>query len=649
MPQAPLRRGKPAAHHARRIGNTDAGQAGAERARPIRPPDREGAKHTIFNTHAHAGLCLAGRTYGTVRVMPKSALRDDGSRPHPITIDADAEVMDMVASLMPTSGTDRLTVEAGGDSVRKINMILREYPMDVRGTHMWNDLLVDMGKKKRIEQSTSRLEPVTPAPRRFKGTLLPFQKLGLDFILKTDGTALVADEMGLGKTVQTLAFVAQRPECLPAVVVAPLVTLENWKREILRFLRLDAEKGPRMPEIRIIRAGKAGALEPADFYLINYELVHKRIGDIMTANPRLVVFDEIQNIRNSDTYKTHSCARLAGHGSVRHRIGLSGTPIYNRGEEIYGMTEVIMPGIFGTKEQFTQMFYEMEDDYGYAVPVFKEDRLSKFLQKRVMIRRKKKEVLADLPDKSRLQQEVSIDSGMYKSKVREMYAQIAEAKKELEAHKTEEERKARLAELNKRILEMRVRERQAAGLAKAPYIAEYMAEMLDDYEDEKFVVFCHHKTVHKILYDGLWRFNPAQIIGGQSDQARQEAIDRFQGSLDCRVIICGLRAGNLGINLTKASYVIFAELDWSPAIHRQAEDRLHRIGQKSAVFAHYLVGLGTFDEYIVSVLVSKSAEIDAALGDTSEETNNRKALELLEAKFGKGSGLISEGIRHGSA
>ena len=587
-------------------------------------------------------------TYGTIHVRPKSLLRDDGKGPSLITINTNEKIRNLIQSIIPTFGSGTLSMEASHENVRLLNMVLREYPMTITGTQFWHELLLNVGKFKNMEHSSSNLIPVTPSPTRFKGTLLPFQKLGLDFLLKTNGITLVADEMGLGKTIQTLAFVAQRPDSLPVLVVAPLVTLENWKREIFRFLRL-GNAGTDMPQVEIIRSGKESELAPADFNLINYELIHKRIDDILESEPRTVIFDEIQSLRHTNTYKMHACNRLATHQSIVHRIGLSGTPIYNKGTEIFGIADILSPGIFGTKEQFNEMFFDyMDDSFGYSHEEFRPDRLAEFLQQSIMIRRKKVDVISDLPDKSRLQQEVSINISMYKKKIKEMYSKIARAKKELDAYKSPEDRKQKKATLNKLILEMRVEERQAAGIAKAPFIVEYIVNLLEDYENEKFVIFCHHRSVHKILYDGLWKFSPMQIIGGQTDNARQGAIDKFQTDPGCHVIICGLRAGNVGINLTKASYVIFAELDWSPAVHRQAEDRLHRIGQKNTVFAHYLVGLDTFDEYIVSMLVSKSTELDAVLGDVHEETNNKKALELLESKFGKGKNLISESLYAGA-
>ena len=98
-------------------------------------------------------------------------------------------------------------------------------------------------------------------------------------------------------------------------------------------------------------------------------------------------------------------------------------------------------------------------------------------------------------------------------------------------------------------------------------------------------------------------------------------------------MIAGLRAGNVGINLTRARYVIFAELDWSPAIHRQAEDRLHRIGQKNTVFAYYLIGNGTLDDHVANILVDKSYEIDSIMDETVDSYENKGKAELILAQI----------------
>ena len=150
--------------------------------------------------------------------------------------------------------------------------------------------------------------------------------------------------------------------------------------------------------------------------------------------------------------------------------------------------------------------------------------------------------------------------------------------------------------------------------------------------EESVVVFCHHKNIHKLLHESLQEFRPSAIIGGQNDKIRQENIDRFQDG-DTKLIIAGLRAGSMGINLTRAKYVIFAELDWTPAIHRQAEDRLHRIGQKNTVFAYYLIGKRTLDEHVANILVDKSYEIDAIMDESHDSYENEEKAKLILAQI----------------
>ena len=563
-----------------------------------------------------------------------------------IVIDVDGsndEIELVIIRLIPSHQRFPLTVAAHMENARLLRMVMREYPLHIKTRSKWNGLLGEIQKQQNLAKTIQTLKPVDPAPHRFIGQLLPFQKLGLDFLLKTNGVALLADEMGLGKTVQTLAFVAQRMDSMPVVVVAPLVTLQNWKREIERFLRLDATDSQKhnMPRVEIIRSGKQ-KMRPAEFYLINYELVFKHVRTLEKINPKLIVFDEIQNLRNPDTKKFEACHALALHHSIKYRLGLSGTPIYNKGVEMYGIADIIKPGVLGDRGEFIRRYC-----HGYntnLTPQHKRTTLSNMLKRSIMIRRNKSDVLPDLPEKNRLQQNIPIDTSLYIDSLHKLYQKIEHAKKSLEQCTTDDETKQGLFNLNKQVREMRVAERQIAGLAKVPHIIEYVSSLLGDYEDEKFVVFCHHRSVHQVLFDGLWRFNPVQIIGGQKDDTRQDAIDSFQNDKDCRVIICGLRAGNVGINLTSAAYVIFAELDWSPAIHRQAEDRLHRIGQKKTVFSHYLVGTGTFDEILSNVLVNKTVEISNVLGDKLESLNNKKAIEILEKKFKLKNSVIAEDL-----
>jgi len=561
-------------------------------------------------------------------------------------IESEYEVQVIIERIVPSHISYPLRIKVHPENTRIIRMVMREYPLEIK-TDRWEEVHQEIIKEEEIPKLVEKLDYIEPDNSYFNGKLLPFQKTGLDFMLKTNGKTLVTDEMGLGKTIESLAFISKKPNAFPVIVVAPLVTLINWKREIEKFLSFGnnrpdipskiitvSETIKRMPTVSLIRHGiKEGVdhrLEPADFYLINYELVDKRHNDLVAVNPKLIIYDEIQSLRNESTKKYSACKSLGLHSSVLHRIGLSGTPIYNRGIEMFNICEVIKAGLLGDRSEFIRR-YCLNWNPNESTDEGKKG-LSKLLYRTIMIRRKKIDVLDDLPEKIRMKQELPIDTNLYESEIEKLFDRINIAKEQLAGY-SESDQKEGLFELNKKIREMRIAERQIAGLAKVPHVIQYLNNLLEDYDDEKFVVFCHHRNVHKALFYGLLKYNPVQIIGGQTDKQRQDAIDSFQTNKENRVIICGLRAGNLGISLTSSAYVIFAELDWSPSVHRQAEDRLHRICQKHKVFAHYLEGIGTFDEILSQILLSKTLEISSVLGDKIERMNNKKAVEFLESKF----------------
>jgi SNF2 family DNA or RNA helicase len=237
-----------------------------------------------------------------------------------------------------------------------------------------------------------------------------------------------------------------------------------------------------------------------------------------------------------------------------------------------------------------------------------------------MLRRKKSDVLKELKDKVRYKETIDADETYYKNELNKIWSKL------------EEEQKNAETEFNKLASYQRAiqSERQAAGVAKLHHVTDFVKNIMEI--EESVVVFCHHKYIHKLLHESLQEFKPSSIIGGQNDKIRQENIDRFQNG-DTKLMVAGLRAGSMGINLTRAKYVIFAELDWSPAIHRQAEDRLHRIGQKNTVFAYYLIGKRTLDEHVANILVDKSYEIDAIMDESHDSYENKEKAKLILAQI----------------
>lgn len=425
-------------------------------------------------------------------------------------------------------------------------------------------------------------------------------------------------------TVQTLSYLATEKQPFPVLIVSPLVTLSNWQREIEKFLKRRSKNGRIVegehPSSVLIRTGKCHDIAPHDIYIINYDLLYKRLGDLSRLGIRTLVCDEVQHLRSKSTKKYSAVKKLASLDTVRYRIGLSGTPIYNRGSEIWPIVDILRPGLLGSFEEFCEYFCYVNEKGKAIVLENKRASLGEELRKHVMLRRKKSDVLKELKEKVRYKEFIDSDINYYYSELDKIWKRL------------EEEQKAATSAFDKFSSYKRAiqSERQAAGAAKLPHVIEFVKNIMEI--EESVVVFCHHKAIHALLHKSLHEYTPSSIIGGQSDKERQDNIDRFQNG-QTKLMIAGLRAGNVGINLSRAKYVIFAELDWSPAIHRQAEDRLHRIGQKNTVFAYYLIGNGTLDDHVANVLVDKSYEIDAIMDEKEEPFENKDKAELILAQI----------------
>lgn len=533
----------------------------------------------------------------------------------------------MVSRLIPQSwygeGPNEAIIPDNFQNIQQIQWILDRYPMEILSKSAWRRKISKSTPKKIKPKKIEKLSKANPG-KQFKGKLLNFQKEGLDFLLKSSGNALLADEMGLGKTVQTLAYISTEKQSSPTLVIAPLVTLRNWQREIGKFMKKKSRNGRLMghaiPSTTLIRKGKSQDIGKFDFYIINYELLEKRLIDLSKLNIRTLVCDEVQNLRSKSTKKYAAVKKLAALKSIKYRIGLSGTPIYNRGSEIWPIVDILRPGLLGSFKEFCEYFCYVNDKGKAIVLENKRESLREELCRHVMLRRKKSDVLKELKDKVRYKEFIDSDSTYYNRELDKIWKKLETEQKEAETAFDKS------ASFHRAIQS----ERQAAGVAKLPHVINFVKNIMEI--DESVVVFCHHRAIHDLLHNSLSEFNPASIIGGQSDNKRQLQIDMFQEG-KTKLMIAGLRAGNLGINLTRAKYVIFAELDWSPAIHRQAEDRLHRIGQKNTVFAYYLIGNGTLDDHVAKILVDKSYEIDSIMDKTTESFENKEKAELILAQI----------------
>jgi len=534
----------------------------------------------------------------------------------------------MISRLVPEAwygeNVNEVIIPDSTENIKQIKLIMDRYPLEILSKYVWQRKIIKTYAPKPVLPPIKHKLKRAKAGEQFRGKLLNFQKEGLDFLIKSSGNALLADEMGLGKTVETLSYVATEKRTFPILVIAPLVTLTNWQREIAKFLKKKSRNGriieSESPSVILIRTGKSQELPKADIYVINYELLLKRNEDIAKLGIRTLVCDEVHNLRSKTTQKYKAVKKLAALPSVLYRIGLSGTPIYNRGSEIWPIIDIIKPGLLGSFKEFCEYFCYVNEKGKAIVLENKRASLRHELQKHVMLRRKKSDVLKELKDKVRYKEVIAADTDYYLEELEKIWKKVEEEQKNAETEFSKSASYQRAIQS----------ERQIAGIAKLTHVINFVKNIMEI--EESVVVFCHHRVIHSLLHKSLQEFSPVSIIGGQTDSFRQGQIDKFQAG-ESKLMIAGLRAGNVGINLTKAKYVIFAELDWSPAIHRQAEDRLHRIGQKNTVFAYYLIGNGTLDDHVADILVDKSFEIDAIIDESTDNYENKNKAELILAQI----------------
>ena len=518
------------------------------------------------------------------------------------TIKGEPCVTEMAARLFP--GSERRRGEARFTANRRIigdvNWLMMRYPLEIapRDRELWKNALAQAREHVLLRMNAEKLpRRSTPPEGTFEGELREFQKEGLSFLLANPRT-LLADEMGLGKTVQALACLAAAKE-FPALIVVPPHLLRNWQTEITRFLRLEGKPA----RVCVLTGLKPYQPPEADVYIIHYLLLRGWKQALPQMGFKAVVFDEIQELRHGGTEKYSAASLLAE--ECERVIGLSGTPIYNKGSEIWNVVNILDYHCLGDWESFTRAWC---DGYGNHL-VRNPALLGEYLRREgLILRRAKEEVLAELPPKRRLVQEIDSDDKVYRELMRPVMDQLGSL---LALHPDARERA---------LLEEQVGrgERQATGVAKAPFVAAFVRALEDS--GEKVLLFAHHHAVMDIYRRELAAYRPVFITGRESTTQKEEAVARFmEGKTNLCVI--SLRAAS-GLNLQRASCVVFGELDWSPAVHSQAEDRAHRMGQKDSILCYYLVAPQGSDRDMQDALGLKVSQFVALMGDQTPELSS---------------------------
>ena len=488
------------------------------------------------------------------------------------------------------------------------------------------------------------LEPIV-TPKGFQGELRPYQSRGagwLAFLEQWGLGACLADDMGLGKTIQLIAFLLHLKEqnalSQPTLLVCPTSVLGNWEREVKKFgpsLEVFQYYGDKRPQGKALEK----AVQGQDLVLTSYALVQRDIKDLQTIGWQGVVLDEAQNIKNSDAKQSQAVRQL----DAEFRIALTGTPVENRLTELWAILDFLNPGYLGPKNFFQRRFATPIERYGDTASL---QTLRSLVQPFILRRLKTdKAIIQDLPEK----QEMTVFCGLTNEQA-SLYQRIVE--RSLEDIEAAEgiQRKGIILALITKLKQICNHPglflKDGAAPTTAPFDArsgklQRLEEMLEEVvlEGDRALIFTQFAEWGKLLKAHLEKQLGRETLflyGSTSKKQREEMIDRFQHDPQApRVFILSLKAGGVGLNLTRANHVFHFDRWWNPAVENQATDRVFRIGQTRNVQVHKFVCNGTLEEKIHDLIESKKALAEQVVGAgenwlTELDTDQLRNLLLLD-------------------
>ncbi|XP_036609529.1 SWI/SNF-related matrix-associated actin-dependent regulator of chromatin subfamily A-like protein 1 [Trichosurus vulpecula] len=427
--------------------------------------------------------------------------------------------------------------------------------------------------------------------------LMPFQRTGVNFAVSRGGRLLLADDMGLGKTIQAICIAAYYRNEWPLLVVAPSSVRFTWEQAFHRWL---PSLSP--DSTNVVETGK-DSLTAGLINICSFDLLSKLKKQLKTSF-QVIIIDESHFLKNMKTVRCRAAMPLLK--AAKRVILLSGTPAMSRPAELYTQIIAVKPYFFPQFHDFGLRYCDAKKlpwgwDYSGSSNL---GELKLLLEECVMLRRLKSDVLSQLPAKQRKM--VVVAPGQMDAKTR---AVLAAAAKEMTTEKKNkrQQKEALLLFFNR------------TAEAKIQPAIEYILDLLESGR-EKLLVFAHHKLVLDAISDELEKkhIGYIRIDGATSSADRQALCQQFQLSEKYAVAVLSITAANMGLTLSAADLVVFAELFWNPGILIQAEDRVHRIGQTSSVSIHYLVARGTADDYLWPLIQEKIKVLgQAGLSETN--------------------------------
>lgn len=449
-----------------------------------------------------------------------------------------------------------------------------------------------------------------------KAKLRDYQKQGVKWIQYLYDNKLggcLADDMGLGKTLQTISVLTNiYPAAeLPTLIIMPRSLLFNWQSELQKFA----------PQLSVATYyGQDRNLDEAlkaQVILSTYAVVRNDIEQLKEKKFEYIVLDESQNIKNAASQSSQAVTLL----DAPHRLALSGTPIENNLTELYSLFRFLNPTMFGTLEDFNSR-------YTYPIQKNGDQDTMRSLRRKIfpfMLRRLKKEVLSELPD--RIEQTIYVEMNEAQARFYEQRraAYQQEISRTIAAEGVAKSQFVMFQALSELRRIASVPESLTDGRVRSPKIEELVENVSNAVQNgHKTVVFFNFIAGLELVGERLRELGIEceTMTGSTTASARKKIVNRFQNDPECMVLLMTLKVGGVGLNLTAADTVFIFEPWWNKAAEEQAINRLHRIGQKAVVNSYSIITAGTIEEKILQLQEQKKDLFDGLIGSDSASTKH---------------------------
>ena len=492
---------------------------------------------------------------------------------------------------------------------RELDWFFQRYPFEI-SDHDRHYL--ELQKTSHLQKMETLERYMAPGfvPRKFplKLELREYQGIAVELFLK-NRILLLGDAVGLGKSPTAIGALTE-PTTLPALIVVQTHLPTQWKEQIQKFTDLS---------VHLLKGTRPYELPSAAVYITKYSLLAGWTDIYTTGIFKSAIFDEIQELRIQGSNKYEAGKILAQ--NVDYCLGLSATPIYNYGDEIYNIMNLLKEGCLGPSEDF------MREWTGYERKVKNPKALGTYLRENYLfLRRTREDVGRELPPVNKIVHTVDYDQ--------DAVTAVEEIAKKLAIAATT----GSFIERGQAARELDIRVRHATGVSKAKYVAEYVKILLEN--GEKVLLAGWHRDVYDIWLKELAQYKPVLYTGTESPAEKEKSKAAFISTEEgcAQVMMISLRSG-IGLDGLQhcCSVVVFGELDWSPAVMEQVTGRLDRDGQENQVTAIYLVSDSGSDPLMIDLLGVKASQsrdiIDPlAVGNTVQHSDESR-LKLLAEQY----------------